>query len=232
MRRHARAWGLGGLKLRTPRQQGISGVLGYLVRAMLFKVRFHPGILDGTITVTYRAWKKPLVVPGHRYRFGLRHATNDYLLVDSIEPATLSGIRAADARQAGYQTRSELLADLKPYLEPGARLYRITFHYADNQVDARVALRQDLASERLQAVVDRLRAMDERAPHGPWTRTFLTLIRDHPLTAASTLAPMVGQAVLPFKADVRKLKALGLTVSHPVGYELSPRGQAVLKMMS
>ena len=33
---------------------------------------------------------------------------------------------------------------------------------------------------------------------------------------------------LPFKADVRKLKNLGLTISLGVGYELSPRGQAYL----
>ena len=33
----------------------------------------------------------------------------------------------------------------------------------------------------------------------------------------------------PFKADVRKLKRLGLTVSHDTGYELSPRGRALLR---
>jgi hypothetical protein len=31
-----------------------------------------------------------------------------------------------------------------------------------------------------------------------------------------------------FKNDVRKLKTLGLTISHSPGYELSPRGRAVL----
>ena len=30
------------------------------------------------------------------------------------------------------------------------------------------------------------------------------------------------------KADIRKLKSLGLTISHDVGYELSPRGAAYL----
>jgi hypothetical protein len=33
---------------------------------------------------------------------------------------------------------------------------------------------------------------------------------------------------LPFKANVRKLKALGLTESLDVGYRLSPRGEALL----
>jgi predicted transcriptional regulator len=34
-----------------------------------------------------------------------------------------------------------------------------------------------------------------------------------------------------FKANVRKLKALGLTESLEVGYRLSPRGEAVLRKL-
>ena len=36
------------------------------------------------------------------------------------------------------------------------------------------------------------------------------------------------QERMAFKADVRKLKELGLTHSLPVGYEISPRGRAYL----
>ena len=39
---------------------------------------------------------------------------------------------------------------------------------------------------------------------------------------------MVGRETAPFKLDVRKLKAMGLTVSFAVGYEISPRGRAYL----
>ncbi len=38
----------------------------------------------------------------------------------------------------------------------------------------------------------------------------------------------LGRERLPFKADVRKLKRLGLTESLDVGYRLSPRGRAYL----
>jgi hypothetical protein len=34
---------------------------------------------------------------------------------------------------------------------------------------------------------------------------------------------------LPFKANVRKLKALGLTISLETGYELAPRGRLILQ---
>ena len=42
------------------------------------------------------------------------------------------------------------------------------------------------------------------------------------------LAAALGRERLPFEADVRKLKALGLTESLEVGYRRSPRGRAFL----
>jgi hypothetical protein len=56
----------------------------------------------------------------------------------------------------------------------------------------------------------------------------LELIARHPETRAADLAPMLGRERLPFKADVRKLKELGLTESLRIGYRLSPRGRAAL----
>jgi hypothetical protein len=45
---------------------------------------------------------------------------------------------------------------------------------------------------------------------------------------APDLAAQLGREKRPFKADVRKLKELGLTESLDVGYRLSPRGKAFL----
>ena len=39
----------------------------------------------------------------------------------------------------------------------------------------------------------------------------------------------VGRETQPFKTGVRKLKALGLTISLETGYRLSPRGEAFLR---
>ena len=74
-----------------------------------------------------------------------------------------------------------------------------------------------------------LAKLDANAPSGPWTRQFLELIRDQPGVRAGDICTVVGMERLPFKAYVRKLKALGLTESLEVGYRLSPRGEAVLK---
>jgi predicted transcriptional regulator len=54
----------------------------------------------------------------------------------------------------------------------------------------------------------------------------LGLIAERPATRAPDLAASLGRETAPFKADVRKLKELGLTESLEVGYRLSPRGRA------
>ena len=46
--------------------------------------------------------------------------------------------------------------------------------------------------------------------------------RPSPRRAQGDLAAETGRERLPFKADVRKLKRLGLTESPDVGYRLSP----------
>ena len=54
----------------------------------------------------------------------------------------------------------------------------------------------------------------------------LDLIARRPATRAPDLAAELARDTAPFKADVRKLKELGLTESLERGYRLSPRGRA------
>ena len=74
----------------------------------------------------------------------------------------------------------------------------------------------------------RLDRLDAASPTGAWTRATLGLIARKPAVRAGDLAAELGRERLPFKADVRKLKRLGLTESLDVGYRLSPRGRAYL----
>jgi hypothetical protein len=80
-------------------------------------------------------------------------------------------------------------------------------------------------------VLATLADMDRRSRRGPWTRAHLELIEARPAELAETIAASIGRTKKPFKADVRRLKELGLTESLPVGYRLSPRGRAVLKAL-
>jgi hypothetical protein len=74
----------------------------------------------------------------------------------------------------------------------------------------------------------RLDRLDRASTHGPWTWVTLRLIAEQPGVVSTTLAAQVDRERFAFKADVRKLKALGLTESLEVGYRLSPIGTALL----
>jgi hypothetical protein len=142
-----------------------------------------------------------------------------------VSPVRQSDIRRADVVTAGYATKTELLAGLGTR---DGRLYRIELEYAG--VDPRIALRQrdSMSAAELGAVSFRLQRLDVRAPAGPWTECLLTAVERHPNVAARVLAERVGCEKDWLKPQVRKLKNLGLTVSHHPGYTLSPRGRVVL----
>jgi len=191
---------------------------------MLFPKRFWVGLVDGSVTVAFRYWRRPTVKGG-----GTLHSAVGVLAIDSVERIATRAITATEARAAGYESRAQLLVDLAKYRAPGTTLYRITFHYEGE--DPRRALRENdrLGPSELERVQSRLARLDRASSHGPWTKDMLELIRDNPGTLAADLAARRGREKLPFKADVRKLKALGLTESLRVGYRLSPRGRAVLQ---
>lgn len=179
---------------------------------MLLRNDTLEGIRTGKITLVFRRWKRPTVKTG-----GTLKTRQGVIEICRVTKAELSRLTAPEAYQAGYAT----LAELKEQL--AARegdLYRIEVGWAGE--DPRIALRQSLDLE--QALMARLERL-------PWARTILELIEANPGVLALTLATSLGREKLSFKADVRKLKALGLTESLKVGYRLSPRGEAALKLL-
>jgi hypothetical protein len=181
------------------------------------------GIADGTITLTFRRWKRRQAIAGHRYRTG-----GGIIEVDSVDIVDPSVVTDADARRAGFDSRASLLADL--HGPDDLPMSRVAFHLV-----AEPDPRQTLAdSERLTAddVADidrRLERLDRASPRGPWTAETLRVIAEQPAVRAADLAAGLGRDRPSFKLDVRKLKNLGLTISLEKGYRLSPRGQAYLR---
>ena len=136
-----------------------------------------------------------------RARVGGRHRTPaGVLAVDAVAEVDPAVITEDDARAAGSGSLAALLRQLDRHGD--GPVYRVDFHHAG--ADPREALRQadQLSEEELAGLRARLERLD--------------------------LAAAAGRERLPFKADVRKLKELGLTESLEVGYRLSPRGRALL----
>jgi hypothetical protein len=185
---------------------------------VLLPPRIAAGVADGSVTLAFRRWEAPRVKVG-----GTFVTTAGVLRIDSVEE--VADVDDAEVAATGAASRAEVLRRLKGAERP---LFRIGLSYVGP--DPRVALRAsaELSAADLATVDARLARLDRASSHGAWTRQVLELIEARPAVRAPDLAAGLGRETAPFKIDVRELKALGLTHSLPVGYELSPRGRAYL----
>jgi hypothetical protein len=185
----------------------------------LFTLDDHRRLVAGDFTVTFRLWTRARVTVGKTYPTpwggGYR--------IDAVDVVRAGDVEDADAWAAGSPDRAALLKKVasfaKKEIGADAVLTRVRLAYVD-EAPRKPALSVDEA-------IARLRRLDENAGR-PWTQATLAAIEREPRVLARVLAEGLGRERLPFKVDVRKLKALGLTISHDVGYELAPLGQAVL----
>jgi hypothetical protein len=192
---------------------------------VLFPKRFWPGIADGSVTLTYRRWRRQQVLAGRRYR-----TPAGIVEVTSITTVSPDEIRDDEARRAGHRDAASLVAELPD--RPDSDLFRIEFHgVTEPDPRAVLAASADLDEGAIAEITRRLDRLDRASSRGPWTRETLALIRDQPAIRAADLAGLLGRDRASFKADVRKLKNLGLTHSLEVGYRLSPRGRAFVAAM-
>ncbi|MGZ4672392.1 MAG: hypothetical protein ACXWBO_01070 [Ilumatobacteraceae bacterium] len=184
---------------------------------MLFSADAWAGIADGSITVTFRAWKRAQAKVGGHYRIG-------GMLIEATEvrQVGIADITSDDARRAGAPD----LEALRSRLGGAEVVWRVDFVLLG--ADDRIARRTDTTPADLADVISRLDRLDRR---GPWTRTTLQLIDRYPGIVSTRLARHAEQDRAGFKLNVRKLKELGLTESLDIGYRLSPRGEAVLRAL-
>jgi hypothetical protein len=189
---------------------------------VLFEIRFRDAVQDGTVTITFRRWKRCQAIAGHRYRTAV-----GMIEVEAVDVVDAAKITNADAKRSGYPSADAVRADLRG--TDDLPVYRIRFH-AVHEPDPRdeLAATGALSVEEVAEITKRLDRLDRASSSGPWTRATLAIVAERPEVRAGDLAEAVGRERAPFKLDVRKLKNLGLTLSLPVGYRISPRGQAYL----
>lgn len=188
---------------------------------MLLPPKVAHGVADGSLDLAFRRWRRPDVRPGSTFR-----TSAGVIRVDAVAVVDPAAITDEEGRRAGHPDAAAVRKRLAG--DPAWATYRVTLSWAGE--DPRVALRNDadLTDDDVAAIDARLERLDRASSHGPWTMATLDLIGRRPQTRAPDLAAEVGRERDPFKIDVRKLKNLGLTISHPVGYELSPRARAYL----
>jgi hypothetical protein len=182
------------------------------------------GIADGSITLVLRRWDKPRAKAG-----GTQRTPAGTIRIDEVvEKPGDYRVSKAQARAAGYTDAAAAHKELDR--RPAEHVYLIKVSYV--APDERPALAADdtLAEGDAAVISERLARFDAASASGPWTRRYLEMVRDNEAVRAPDLAAGEGLDVPRFKRRVRQLKTLGLTISLDVGYRISPRGKAFLRL--
>jgi hypothetical protein len=182
------------------------------------------GIANGSITLVLRRWDAPRAKVG-----GTQRTVAGTIRVDDItEYPGRYRVTAAQARAAGYPDAKTAQKELNR--RPARHTYVIAVSYLAPEERPELASDDRLTDADVSAISARLDRWD--AATEPWTRQYLKMIGDNETVRAPDLAARVGLDVPRFKRRVRQLKGLGLTISLDVGYRLSPRGRAYLRLTS
>jgi hypothetical protein len=181
------------------------------------------GIANGTITLVLRRWDAPRAKPG-----GTQRTVAGTVRVDDVTEYPGSyWVSAAQARAAGYLDAKTAQKELDR--RPAKHTYLISVSYLAPDERPELAADDRLSDADADAITARLHRWNAAA-ETPWTRQYLEMIGANEAVRAPDLAARVGLDVPRFKRRVRQLKGLGLTISLDVGYRLSPRGRAYLRL--
>jgi hypothetical protein len=191
---------------------------------MLFKQIHLNGIKAGETSLAFRKWKRASVKNGSL----IKTAVGQIEILD-IKEITRDTITNADATKAGFKDLDALLAHLDSIRS--GNLYRISLRY--HSPDPRIRLRQTtkLADEEFEKIKEKLKRLDTYSNNGNWTLKVLQMIQKNPHKRALDLSRKLHLEKDWLKPNIRKLKNLGLTISHEVGYSISPLGKEVLRRL-
>jgi len=185
---------------------------------MLFKEIHLSGIKSGKITLAFRKWQKASVKRG-----SLLHTSVGLVEIRKIEIVNENDITEQDAIQAGFTDKKQLLKSLRH--NSAGTIFKIPVSY--HSADPRIKLREqtELSEQQFTDLKNKLERLDNRSKQGHWTNKVLLAIKNNPNLHAIGIAKLTGLEKEWLKLNIRKLKNLGLTISHNVGYELSPLGK-------
>jgi hypothetical protein len=192
---------------------------------MMFKSQFLDGIRSGEITRTYRRWKKIQVKQGGTYQL-MRGGAIEVTGIHAIDAQDIS---TGDAIKAGFKSAADMMTYVDKISTDG-ELYNILFKYSGEVKKCHPENNGLVNESEWQALDSKLKKKDGNSKTGPWTRGILTTIDRNPGMSSVEMAVLLKREQMGLKRDVRKLKALGLTVSLETGYKLTERGESFLKL--
>lgn len=189
---------------------------------MLFKEIHLNGIKSGKITLAFRKWQKASVKEG-----SLLHTSIGLVEIRKIKTVDETDITDKDALHTGFANKKQLLQSFTH--NSTGTIFKISVCY--HSADPRIKLREqtELSEQQFTDLKKKLERLDNHSKQGYWTEKILLTIKDNPNLHAIDIAKLTGFEKEWLKLNIRKLKNLGLTISHTLGYELSPLGKTFVQ---
>jgi len=191
---------------------------------MLFKQKDLEGIKGGKISLAFRKWKKLSVAEG-----SLVQSSAGILKIGKIEEISLQKISDEEAAKAGFKTAVALTQLLEQQKEGLIYRIEVAFHAENPKVEA--SDEEGLSDDEFEILKTTLDNLDKYSKIGKWTVKTLQVIKENPKMKAADLAVKAKKEKEWLKLNVRKLKGLGLTISHEPGYTLSAKGEDYLRLL-
>ncbi|GGG97364.1 hypothetical protein GCM10007415_35910 [Parapedobacter pyrenivorans] len=191
---------------------------------MLFKNIHLQGIKSGKISLAFRKWQKTALQNGSHI-----HTAIGLVKINAIEIVDESTITKSDAIKAGFADKKQLLNSLSQHNT--GKIFKISISYYAEDPRVKLRERTTLTDEQFSALKQKMERLDNYSKKGYWTKKVLFSIKENPHLHAIGIAKLTGFEKEWLKLNIRKLKNLGLTISHDVGYELSPFGKLVVKKL-
>jgi len=191
---------------------------------MLIKQKQLDGIMSGKISLAFRKWKNLSVK-----KDSLLKTSIGLVKIEDISETEMSQITEDDAKLAGYDNVKTLINELEKTVNGVIYKIQLSFHSPDPRIDLRQ--KQQITDEELEELKEKLLNLDKFSKQGKWTAKVLKAIQENPKLPAVELAAKVNKEKEWLKTNVRKLKNLGLTISHEPGYTLSPLGEYVVNVL-
>ena len=191
---------------------------------MLYKQKDLDGIKSGKISLSFRNWKKLSVNVGSEIKTSV-----GVIKIGSIREVQLSDITDEDAIAAGFASAKSLTGLLMSQKE--GQIYKIAVSFLKENQTIELRASSIINEEQFNEIKAALDNLDKFSKVGKWTTKTLLAIKGNPKMKAADLAVIAKKEKEWLKLNVRKLKALGLTISHEPGYTLSATGDAYLEMI-
>ncbi|MBE9460255.1 hypothetical protein ACFP1I_03915 [Dyadobacter subterraneus] len=192
---------------------------------MLIKQKHLEGIKAGNISLAFRKWKKLQVNAG-----SLVKTSVGVIRIVSTEKTDLDKITDADAQKAGFAAAQPLKQLLESQKDGDIYKIEVVFDSEDPRIELRE--KASISEDELEVLKAALDNLDKFSKVGKWTTKTLIAIQENPKLRAADLAIKAKKEKEWLKLNIRKLKALGLTISHEPGYTLSPLGEEYLKLIT